>query len=220
MMIESKVLVVDDQETQRQKLLNAIYLLGHEVNSAADGTQALSMMRDSPYDLILLDIIMPEMDGFEVMQRMQEDPDLKEVPVIVISSLDCEVDMVVRAIEYGAEDFLPKNFDKVLLNARVNSSLEKKHARDRQNRETRQIKRLTTAASMLERNLVNPDQLKLDDVSAQSSDIGVLSRVFTSMATQVYERERDLKKSNHTLIICCLGMAIGFIAGLSYFILS
>lgn len=220
MILKCKILVVDDQKTHRLKMLQAITSLGHEADSASDGSEALSMMRDNNYHLILLDIVMPEMDGFEVMKRMQEDPVLKEIPVIVISALDSEMDKVVQAIEFGAEDFLPKNFDRVLLNARVNSSLEKKFARDREIRDAKQVKRLTNAAAKLEKQLVIPNKLELDDISAMKTDIGGLSRVFSSMAAQIYEREKNLVKTNATLKLCCIGLAIGFFVGLGGLLLT
>ena len=96
---------------------------------AANGVEALERLRSGTFDLVLLDILMPEMDGYQVLQHMKADPKLREIPVIVISS-SRGAGSVVACIELGAEDYLPKTFDPMLLRARVNSSLEKKRLRD------------------------------------------------------------------------------------------
>lgn len=125
----SRILIVDDHATNRLKLSMAVVHLGHEVEMAEDGLQALAVLRALPIDLVLLDILMPEMDGTTVLLHMQEDDILRDIPVIVISSVD-EMESVVSCIERGAEDYLPKDFDPVLLEARVSASLEKKKLRD------------------------------------------------------------------------------------------
>ncbi|MGW8249987.1 MAG: sensor histidine kinase, partial [Anaerolineales bacterium] len=102
---------------------------GHQVELAENGQQALDMLASQPFDVVLLDIIMPEMDGFQVLERIKGSPELRDIPVIVISALD-EIDSAVRCIEIGAEDFLPKPFNPVLLRARLNASLQKKKLRD------------------------------------------------------------------------------------------
>ena len=102
------ILVVDDQATQRKKLAMAVRGLGHQVDTASDGKEALLKVRSQPYDLILLDILMPGMDGFEVMEFLKKDPSLRDIRIIVISALDNEMSSVVKAIELGAQDFLPK----------------------------------------------------------------------------------------------------------------
>ena len=123
------ILVVDDNRTNRIKLTRSLERQGHAVDTAEDGEHALQMLKSRPFDVVLLDIIMPVMDGFEVLERIKADPDLRDLPVIVISALD-ETESAVRCIENGAEDFLPKTFDPVLLRARLNSSLGKKKLRD------------------------------------------------------------------------------------------
>lgn len=125
----SVVLVVDDHPTNRMKLSLAVKNLGHLTLQAANGVEALERMRAEAIDLVLLDIMMPVLDGYQVLQRMKADPKLRGIPVIVISSLE-ELESIVACIELGAEDYLPKAFDPLLLRARVNSSLEKKHLRD------------------------------------------------------------------------------------------
>src|SRR5512140_3872540 len=127
----ARLLVVDDNKVNRLLLMRSVELLGHRVASAENGRMALEMLRREPYDLVLLDMEMPEMDGFQVLEQMFADLHLRDVPVIVTSSLE-GIDNVVRCIELGAEDYLTKPVNPVLLKARLSASLEKKRLRDQQ----------------------------------------------------------------------------------------
>jgi class 3 adenylate cyclase len=122
-------LVVDDNRLNRLKLARGLEQQGYAVNTAENGREALEMLRSTSFELLLLDIMMPEMDGFQVLEEMKSDPGLRDIPVIVISALE-EMDSVVKCIEMGAEDHMPKPFDPTLLNARIGASLEKKRLRD------------------------------------------------------------------------------------------
>jgi len=128
---QSCILVVDDNASNRDVLARRLTREGHEVMTAVDGAAALELCRRHDFDLILLDLIMPEIGGYEVLKRLKAEERTKHIPVIVISALD-ELDSVVRCIEAGAEDYLPKPFDPVLLRTRIDSSLEKKWLRDRE----------------------------------------------------------------------------------------
>jgi adenylate cyclase len=101
------------------------------VETAENGKQALEKLRHQSFDLVLLDIEMPEMDGYQVLETCLQDPELRDIPIIMTSSLD-ELDSVVKCVELGAEDYLNKPVKPVLLRARVNASLEKKRLRDEQ----------------------------------------------------------------------------------------
>jgi signal transduction histidine kinase len=125
------LLVVDDIEDNRKVLSRRLERQGYAVATAENGRQALERLRAETFDLVLLDIMMPEMDGYEVLQRLQADEALRHIPVIMISALS-ELDSVVRCIEMGAEDYLPKPFNPTLLKARIGACLEKKRARDRE----------------------------------------------------------------------------------------
>jgi adenylate cyclase len=127
----ARLLLVDDNKVNRLLLTRSLELLGHHVDTAVNGVQALEMLRAQPFDLTLLDIEMPEMDGFAVLEHLGRDPMLRGIPVIVTSSLE-GLDHVVRCIELGAEDYLPKPVNPVLLKARIGASLEKKRLRDQQ----------------------------------------------------------------------------------------
>jgi class 3 adenylate cyclase len=127
----SLVLIVDDNRMNRLLLSRGVEQLGHKVAFAEHGRQAIEMIQHDAYDLILLDVEMPEMDGYQVLESLRSDIHLRDVPVIMTSSLD-EVDSVVKCIELGAEDYMHKPVNPVLLKARINASLEKKRLRDEQ----------------------------------------------------------------------------------------
>jgi len=126
---QGQILVVDDNRMNRIKLARSLEAEGYKVGLAEDGEQALELLTPESYDVMLLDIIMPGMDGYQVLEKVKSDPERRHIPVIVISALD-EIDSAVRCIEIGAEDYLPKPFNPVLLRARLNASLQKKKLRD------------------------------------------------------------------------------------------
>jgi adenylate cyclase len=125
------ILVVDDNRMNRLMLARGLEQQGHRVAFAEHGRQALNMLANQDFDLILLDIEMPELNGYQVLERLAADVHWRELPVIMISAVE-ELDSVVRCIEMGAEDYLTKPFNPVLLKARVDASLEKKRLRDEQ----------------------------------------------------------------------------------------
>jgi signal transduction histidine kinase len=124
-----RVLVVDDNRVNRMTLARTLEQQGHTVALAENGLQALQKLGQEPFDAVLLDILMPQMDGYELLARMKADAALRHIPVIVITALD-EVDSAVRCIEMGAEDYLPKPFNPVFLRARLEASLRRKKLRD------------------------------------------------------------------------------------------
>jgi serine phosphatase RsbU (regulator of sigma subunit) len=127
----ARILVVDDVEVNRDLLSRRLKQQGHQVEMAENGKKAMEKLRAEPFDLVLLDIMMPEMDGYQVLSEIQADPVLKHVPVIMISAVT-EMESVVKCIEMGATDYLPKPFNPVLLKARVGATLEKKRLRDKE----------------------------------------------------------------------------------------
>ena len=125
------ILVVDDNRVNSLLLSRGLEQQGHAVVFAEHGREALDLLRGQDFDLMLLDVLMPELDGYQVLAELKLDPHLRDIPVIMTSSLD-ELDSVVKCIEMGAEDYLPKPINPVLLNARITASLEKKRLRDQQ----------------------------------------------------------------------------------------
>jgi signal transduction histidine kinase len=125
------LLVVDDDAANREVLSRRLQRQGHDVRSASNGCEAMRILGEATFDLVLLDIMMPEMDGYEVLGHLKADSRLQNIPVIMISALN-ELQSVVRCIEAGAEDYLTKPFNPTLLKARIGACLEKKRGRDRE----------------------------------------------------------------------------------------
>jgi class 3 adenylate cyclase len=128
-----RILVVDDNASNRDLLSRRLSHDGHHVVRAESGRRALEVLAVEDFDLILLDLLMPDLNGFQVLQRLKADERLRDIPVIMISGLQ-DTDSVIRCIEAGAEDYLPKPFNPVLLRARISAGLERKRWRDRERR--------------------------------------------------------------------------------------
>jgi adenylate cyclase len=127
---DASLLVVDDNDDNRYTLTRRLKREGYaNISTANDGLQALEQLQQKKFDLVMLDVMMPEMNGYEVLERMKSDPQLRDIPVIMITAVE-DQESVIRCIKLGAEDHLPKPFDATLLTARVSASLEKKRLRD------------------------------------------------------------------------------------------
>lgn len=126
-----RLLVVDDDPTNREMLARRLKKEGYDVTLSENGLQGIKLLRANPFDLVLLDLIMPGLDGYQVLTRLKADPALKHIPVIMISALDQE-NGISRCIELGAEDYIAKPFSPVFLRARIGASLEKKRLRDQE----------------------------------------------------------------------------------------
>lgn len=128
----ARILIVDDTELNREVLEGLVASLGHEPVVVDSGKMALKLLKKGEMpDLILLDILMPEVSGFDVLKQVKDNEELREIPIIMISIVD-EMESIVRCIEYGADDFMVKPFNAILLKARINACLEKKEYRDKQ----------------------------------------------------------------------------------------
>ena len=145
--IHGTIMVVDDTELNRVMLSNWLKEQGHQVILAKSGRQALELLPDAQADLILLDILMPEMDGYEVLERLKADVALRQIPVIVISAVD-ELDSIVKCIELGAEDYLFKPFNVITLKARIKASLEKRRLRQQEDSHRQQLMATQRLASL------------------------------------------------------------------------
>jgi adenylate cyclase len=126
-----KLLAVDDNDMNREMLVRRLLKLGYDVDEASNGHEALQKLKAGNFDLVLLDILMPGLNGFETLEFIKADPRLKHIPVIMLTALD-DVESTVRCIEAGAEDNVPKPFSPVILRARITASLEKKRLRDQE----------------------------------------------------------------------------------------
>jgi len=129
----SRLLIVDDNRVNRLLLAHAVEHLGHQIETADNGKQALEKLHAGSFDLVLLDIEMPEMDGYELLHLCLQDSELRNIPIIMTSAHD-EIDSVIKCVALGAEDYLSKPVNPILLRARVNASLEKKRLRDEHRR--------------------------------------------------------------------------------------
>ena len=126
-----RILIADDNRVNRLLLSRGLEQQGHTVVFAENGHEALDLLRGNGFDLLLLDVLMPELDGYEVLAELKQDPHLRDLPVVMTSALD-ELESVVKCVEMGAEDYLTKPINPILLNARISASLEKKRLRDQQ----------------------------------------------------------------------------------------
>src|SRR5213083_1546541 len=194
----SSLLVVDDNSMNRIMLSRYITKLGYQATLAENGRQALDKLGNEPFDLVLLDVQMPEMDGYQVLEHLKADPGLHDIPVIMISALE-EIESVVRCIELGAQDYLPKPFNPVLLRARLGASLERKWLRDQEVDYLQQVGRVTAAAAAIRANTFESESL--DEVALRSDELGQLALVFQEMARQVYAREQQLQRQVQQLRI-------------------
>jgi len=153
------ILVVDDVEANRDLLARRLQRQGHLVEHAEHGQQALDMLATGSWDLVLLDVMMPVLDGIGALTALKASETLRDIPVIMISA-NTEMETVVKCIELGAEDYLPKPFDPVLLRARVGSSLEKKRLRDGERERARRMQKDLEVGARIQRDFL-PESLPL-----------------------------------------------------------
>lgn len=188
------LLVVDDNKVNRLLLGRSLEQQGHKVEMAENGQQALEAMRAKPFDLVLLDIEMPEMNGYQVLEKTSTDLQLRDIPIIITSALD-ELDSVVKCIEMGAEDYLTKPVNAVLLKARIGASLEKKRLRDQQRELIRKFATSEVATDLETSGFALGG--KFVEATAMFSDI----RSFTTIAeTQSPEETIELLNTYYTLM--------------------
>jgi class 3 adenylate cyclase len=200
-----RVLIVDDNKVNRLLLSRSVELQGHRVTLAENGRVALQRLRDESFDLLLLDIEMPELDGFAVLEELKADLRLREVPVIVTSSVE-GLDNIVRCINLGAEDYLPKPLNPVLLKARMDASLEKKRLRDQQKALVRRFATPEVADDLLQSGFALGG--KRIHASVLFSDI----RGFTALVeSQGPEETLDLLNTYYTLMFEAIGSHGGIV---------
>jgi len=193
-----RALVVDDERMNRLLLRRALETEGHVVVEAANGREALERLREDAPDVVLLDLVMPELDGYETLQQIKADPNLAHVPVIIISGVD-ELGSVVRCIEMGATDYLPKPFEPAILRARLQSSLAAKRLRDLEREYLEQVSMVTGAAASLEDGTFDASSLR--SVAERTDALGILARRFATMAEMVRAREDRLREEVRELRI-------------------
>ncbi len=170
------VLIVDDMASIRLTLARQVQQLGHRVTLAKDGIQALELLAEKPFDLVLLDIMMPGMDGYAVLDNIKADPRMHELPVLMISGLD-ELKSVVRCIEHGAEDYLAKPFQPTLLKTRIQACLEKKHLWDELEGRYEQLRELESLRDSLTDMIVHDLRTPLTSLLAGIQTVEAVGEV-------------------------------------------
>jgi len=183
----SRILVVDDNEMNRELLVRRLERQGHDVVTAEDGAIALEILDSHRIDLVLLDIMMPNVDGYQVLKKMQDDEYLSTLPVIMITAVD-EIESAVKCIEMGADDYLTKPFNAVLLTARINASLEKKRLRAQEQKQRKQIEDLNLFLSARVRQQV------AEIASAQIGAIFAMSKLAESRDPETGEHLERMRE--------------------------
>ena len=200
-----RLLVVDDNKVNRLLLGRSLEQQGHSVEMAENGRQALEMLHARPFDLVLLDIEMPEMNGYQVLEKASLDLQLRDIPIIITSALE-ELDSVVKCIEMGAEDYLTKPVNPVLLKARIGASLEKKRLRDRQRELIRKFATSEVATDLETSGFALGG--KFVEATAMFSDI----RSFTTIAeSQTPAETIELLNTYYTLMFEAISDAGGVV---------
>ena len=195
---EAALLVVDDNEDNRYTLTRRLSREGYtNLTTAANGREALELLQGKPIDLVLLDIMMPDMNGYEVLEHLKADPELRHIPVIMISAVD-EIESVIRCIELGAEDYLSKPFNPTLLRARVGASLERKQLLD-------QVR--TQAADLATWN--HTLEQRVADQLAEIERVGRLKRFLSPQIAEIVmakgnERLLESHRRDITVVFCDL----------------
>ena len=196
---KSRILIVDDEEENRNLLSSRLQREGFETRLAIDGEDALAKIDFESFDLILLDILMPRMDGFQALLKVKSNEKTSHIPVIMISALD-DLSMVVPCIEAGAEDYLSKPFNRVLLGARISSSLEKKQRHDE---ELALYKKLQASKDSLQSNLsqIRATVRKFSDDSAKDNDISPLMTSLEAVIGDLEDQSDQIKQRIHQIEI-------------------
>jgi class 3 adenylate cyclase len=178
----ASILIADDDPLSRKLLIRLLEQDGHHVRAAENGSEALRLFSQEPSDLILLDIVMPELDGVSVLERLKERSETQHIPVIMISAVD-EIDSVVRCIEIGAEDYLPKPFNPVILRARINAGLTKKRLYDVERARVRDVFSRFLPEYVVDDVLLRTDEdLRLGGVSSVGTVMFTDLRGFTAFS--------------------------------------
>jgi class 3 adenylate cyclase len=194
----ASILVADDDESNRALLTRRLTKNGHTIAHAADGEQALQMLRAGRFDLLLLDVLMPRMTGHEVLAALKSDPVLRHIPVIMITAFD-DMDSLIGCIQGGAEDYLSKPFDPVLLDARIGSSLERKRLRDTEQQLLEEIRESREKSDSLLLNILPrsiADRLK----AGESTIVDTFSEVTVLFADLVGFTELSTRISGSDLV--------------------
>jgi class 3 adenylate cyclase len=180
----ASIIIADDDSVSRKLLIRLLEQDGHEVRAAENGAQALEFFEEKPSDVVLLDILMPEVDGVSVLRRLKDSPETQHIPVIMISAVD-EIDSVVRCIEIGADDYLSKPFNPVVLRARISAGLTKKRLHDLERARVRDVFSRFLPEYVVDDVLARTDEdLRLGGVSTVGTVMFTDLRGFTTFSEE------------------------------------
>jgi two-component system response regulator len=155
------IIIVDDNDNNRDLFTRQLEREGYKVSVALDGLQGLEMIKTKEYDLVLLDLLMPNMNGYQVLQHLKEDSELREIPVIMISASD-EIDTVIQCLKLGAEDYLPKPSNQILLKARIGTALEKTELRQKEIKYLKQINGELDKGRNMQLNFLPQEEIEIE----------------------------------------------------------
>ena len=189
----STILLADDNELDADMLRRRLQQLGYQISLAHSGLEALALVQEHTFDLLLLDVLMPEMDGLEALRSIKSVPATSDTPVLMISAME-EIPIVARCIELGADDYLTKPVEPILLRAKIDAALERRRLRRVQLEYHGDLAVLTAAAAAVGAQTLPPAALA--EIAARDDPLGRLARVFQRMASQV--RERDASRQRAT----------------------
>ena len=192
------ILVIDDEEANRALIARRLIRQGYSVLFAETGEAGLAIAQREPVDVILLDVLLPLMSGYDVLAKLKSRETLRDIPVLVLTAVD-GTESVTRCLGLGADDYLAKPFDPAVLGARVRACLAKKRVRDFELAYLRGVARVTAAAVAVESGNFAPETL--DDVAQLPDALGNLARLFKRMAVEVAARQRRLEEQVQRLTI-------------------
>jgi DNA-binding response OmpR family regulator len=182
--------VVEDNDPNRELLCRRLSKLGYQTAEARTGREARGLLRSGRFDLVVLDIVLPEEDGYQVLRELKADEELSALPVIVLSAVDEAA--AARCIESGALDFLTKPCDPAILQARIGAALDRRRMRDRERADGQAVADLTRATELVARG--EYDSQVLAAVTGRADAIGRLGRAFDRMAREVQDQLRRLRE--------------------------
>jgi len=166
----ARILVVDDADFNREVMTRILEREAYRVETAVDGADALEKLRRETFDLVLLDVMMPGVDGVQVIEAMHGDERLRNLPVIMLSALN-EQETVLKCIQLGAQDYLPKPINQQLLKARISASLEKKRSHDLEREYTRRVEAMGTQLQVINERLRQANQVKTRFLATAAHDL-------------------------------------------------
>jgi len=189
-LLTARILVVDDAELNREALVRLLTREGYQVETASEGADALRQLSQGGFDLVLLDVMMPGVDGLQVIEAMHQDGALKQLPVIMLSALH-EQETVLKCIQLGAQDYLPKPINMQLLKARIAACLERKRSHDLEREYTRRIETIGAQLQSANVDLAEANQLKTQFLAMAAHDLKNPLTGILLMADRIREEARS-----------------------------